>query len=65
MNKKTRMAVVFNDGEIVEGYVEWYDRDCFKLNREGAPNLLVYKSTVKYLYKAEDVKDEDEDRKSQ
>ena len=63
MNKKTRMAVVFNDGEAVEGYVEWYDRDCFKLNREGAPNLLIYKSTVKYLYKAEDVKDEDEDRK--
>ena len=36
MNKKTRMAVVFNDGQVVEGFVEWYDRNCFKLNREDA-----------------------------
>ncbi len=64
MNKKTRMAVVFNDGQVVEGFVEWYDRNCFKLNREGAPNLLVYKNGIKYLYKVEDVKDEDEDKKS-
>jgi host factor-I protein len=65
MNKKTRMAVVFHDGESVEGYVEWYDRHCFKLNRDGAPNLLVYKVNVKYLHKVEDVKGEDEDKKSE
>ena len=63
MNKKMRMAVVFQDGEVVEGFVEWYDRHCFKLNREGAPNLLVYKTNIKYLYKVEDVKGEDEDKK--
>jgi len=51
MNKKTPMAVVFTDGEIVEGYVEWYDRNCIKLNREGAPNLLIYKSSIRCLYK--------------
>ena len=64
MNKKTLMAVVSQDGEVVEGYVEWYDRRCFKLNRDGAPNLLVYKANVKYLYKAADVKEEDEDKKN-
>jgi sRNA-binding regulator protein Hfq len=53
MNKKVLMTIVFNDGEIVHGYVEWYDRDCLKLNREGAPNLLIYKSGIKYLYKHE------------
>jgi len=53
MNKKTLMAVVFADGEKVEGYIEWYDRNCFKLNREAAPNLLIYKRQVKYLYKLE------------
>jgi len=58
MNKKTRMAVAFADGDIIQGYIEWYDRNCFKLNREDAPNLLVYKSNIKYLYKVEDVKEE-------
>jgi len=51
MNKKTPMAVVFTDGEVLEGYIEWYDRSCIKLNRDNAPNMLVYKSHVKYIYK--------------
>jgi sRNA-binding regulator protein Hfq len=53
MNKKTPMAIVFQDGESVEGYVEWYDKECLKLNRDKAPNLLIYKSGIKYLYKLE------------
>jgi sRNA-binding regulator protein Hfq len=51
MNKKTPMAVVYTDGEIVEGYVEWYDRNCIKLNRDNAPNLLIYKSSIRCIYK--------------
>jgi len=51
MNKKTPVAIVFTDGEIMEGFIEWYDRNCIKLNRENAPNLLVYKNCIKYLYK--------------
>jgi len=51
MNKKTPMAVVYADGEIVEGYVEWYDRNCIKLNRDNAPNLLIYKSSIRCIYK--------------
>jgi sRNA-binding regulator protein Hfq len=57
MSKKTAMAVVFNDGETIEGYIEWYDRTCIKLNREGAPNLLVYKNAIKYLYKLDEGKE--------
>jgi sRNA-binding regulator protein Hfq len=63
MNKKTRMAVVFADGEVMQGYIEWYDRNCFKLNRDDAPNLLVYKTNIKYLYKVGDVKEEEETKK--
>jgi len=55
MNKKTPMAVVFSDGEIVEGYIEWYDRNCIKLNRDSAPNLLIYKSNVRCLYKVSEI----------
>lgn len=54
MNKKTLVAIVFLDGEKVEGCVEWYDRNCIKLNRDDAPNLLVYKRGIKYIYKLED-----------
>jgi sRNA-binding regulator protein Hfq len=57
MNKKTVMAVVFVDGEKVEGTIEWYDRNCIKLNRDEEPNLLVYKSNIKYLYKLREGKE--------
>lgn len=57
MNKKTPMAVVFEDGEIVEGFIEWYDKNCIKLNRDNAANLLIYKSRIKYLYKLNDTKE--------
>jgi host factor-I protein len=60
MNKKTHVAIVFNDGETTDGYIEWYDRNCIKLNRIAAPNLLIYKRSVKYLYKLEEKEDSDE-----
>ena len=54
MNKKTLVAVVLTDGEKVEGLIEWYDKDCIKLNRADAPNLLIYKHAIKYLLKLEE-----------
>lgn len=53
MQGKTQMIVVLTDGEQLEGVIEWYDRDCLKLNRIGSPNLLLYKHCIKYMYKAE------------
>lgn len=54
MQAKTPMVVVLGDGEVLRGVVEWYDRSCIKLNRDEAPNLLIYKQNIKYLYKEED-----------
>jgi sRNA-binding regulator protein Hfq len=54
MNSKTPMVVVLKDGEILHGVIEWYDKGSLKINRDGAPNLLVYKSSIKYMYKDED-----------
>lgn len=54
MNARTPMVVVLSNGEQLRGVIEWYDRDCLKVNREGAPNLLVLKHAIKYLYKAEE-----------
>ncbi len=51
MQARTPVAVVLTDGEVLHGIVEWYDRDCIKLTRYGNPNLLIYKHSIKYLYK--------------
>jgi len=52
MQAKTPMVFVLKDGETLEGTIEWYDKTCLKINREGAPNLLIYKPNIKYMYKA-------------
>ena len=52
MQSKTRMTIVLADGETLHGVIEWYDKDCLKVNREGDPNLLIYKWNIKYMYKA-------------
>ena len=51
MQSRTPVAVVLTDGEVLNGTVEWYDKDCIKLTRSGSPNLLIYKHSIKYIYK--------------
>ena len=55
MNSKTPMVIVLTDGEQVHGWIEWYDKACLKVNREGAPNLLIQKHCIKYLFKRDEV----------
>jgi sRNA-binding regulator protein Hfq len=52
MQTKTPMIFVLNDGEALEGVIEWYDKNCLKITREDAPNILLYKPCIRYLYKA-------------
>lgn len=54
MQAKTRMVIIMKDGETLKGVIEWYDKSCLKFNRDGEPNLLVYKSNIKYMYKEEE-----------
>ena len=52
MQSRTPMVVVLRDGEEVRGIIEWYDRQCIKVNRDnGGPNLMIYKPAIKYMYK--------------
>ena len=51
MQSKTPMVVVLRDGEEIHGVIEWYDRACIKLNRSNGPNLMIYKPSIKYMYK--------------
>jgi len=52
MQSRTTMVIVLKDGEEIQGWIEWYDRNCIKVNRNGQPNLLIYKLNIKYMYKA-------------
>ncbi|HSY10790.1 MAG TPA: RNA chaperone Hfq [Verrucomicrobiae bacterium] len=51
MQSKTPMVLVLQDGEEIHGVIEWYDKYCLKVNRIGATNLLIYKPSIKYMYK--------------
>ena len=51
MQGKTAMVIVLRDGEEIHGVIEWYDKSCLKVNRTSAPNLVIYKPSIKYMYK--------------
>jgi sRNA-binding regulator protein Hfq len=54
IDSHTLMAIVLQDGEEIEGTIEWYDREALKVNRKDAPNVMILKHNIKYMYKAED-----------
>jgi sRNA-binding regulator protein Hfq len=54
MDAHTVMCIVLRDGEEIEGTIEWYDRSALKVNRKDAPNILLLKHNIKYMFKAED-----------
>lgn len=65
---QTLMVFVLEDGEKIEGSIEWYDRNAIKVRCSASPGIrgnstrgneaaggsraLIYKSCIKYLYKA-------------
>jgi sRNA-binding regulator protein Hfq len=51
MQAKTPMVFVLRDGETLRGVIEWYDKNCLKVNRDGEPNIVLYKPSIKYMYK--------------
>lgn len=56
IDSRTLMVIVLNDGEEIEGTIEWYDREALKVNRTDDPNILLLKHNIKYMYKADDRK---------
>lgn len=53
MQQQTLLVVVLEDGEEIEGVIEWYDSACVKLRRRNASRVMVYKHAIKYLHKSE------------
>jgi host factor-I protein len=61
MTNKTRMVILLKDGEEIRGVIEWYDKHALKVNRADAPNILLMKDNIKYMYKENEDKDQDGD----
>jgi len=49
---QTPMVIVLEDGERIEGCIEWYDRNSIKVR--GRARTLIYKSAIKFMYKLGD-----------
>jgi host factor-I protein len=47
--KQKAVSVKLVDGEIVRGWIEYYDRNMIRLTREGAPNLFIFKHEIMYI----------------
>jgi sRNA-binding regulator protein Hfq len=50
---QTQMVFILEDGERVQGIIEWYDRHSIKVR--GKSRVLIFKSAIKYLYKAGEI----------
>jgi sRNA-binding regulator protein Hfq len=51
IQSRTVMVFLLEDGERIEGTIEWYDLHAIKV-KHGSLRTLVYKDGIKYLYKA-------------
>jgi host factor-I protein len=46
---QTQVRVKLADGEMVRGWLEYYDRDMVRLTREDQPNLFIFKHDIVYI----------------
>lgn len=53
IQSQTPMVIVLEDGERMEGCIEWYDRSALKVR--GREKMLIYKSAIRYMYKLGEV----------
>jgi host factor-I protein len=47
--KQKLVSVKLVGGEVVKGWIEYYDKNMVRLTREGAPNLFIFKHDIMYI----------------
>jgi len=47
--KQKAVSVKLMDGQIVHGWIEYYDKNMVRLTRQGAPNLFIFKHEIMYI----------------
>ena len=49
VEKKKPVSIKLVDGEVVSGWIEYYDRNMLRLTSEGKPNLFIFKHQIAYV----------------
>ena len=44
--KQTPVSIKLTGGEVVRGWIEYFDQNMIRLTREGSPNLFIYKHDI-------------------
>ena len=47
--KQKPVSIKLADGEIVNGWIEYYDKNMVRLTREDKPNLFIFKHEIMYI----------------
>lgn len=47
--KQKLVSLKLMDGQVVRGWIEYYDKNMVRLTREGAPNLFIFKHEIMYI----------------
>ncbi len=47
--KQKPVSIKLADGEVVHGWIEYYDRDMLRLTRDDQPNLFIFKHEILYI----------------
>ena len=46
---QTPVVIKLMDGEMLRGWIEYYDRRMVRLTRDGEPNLFIFKHEIAYI----------------
>ena len=47
--RQVPVAIKLRDGEVVSGWIEYFDDTMVRLTREGKPNLFIYKTQIRTI----------------
>jgi len=47
--KQKPVSIKLADGEVVSGWIEYYDKDMVRLTREDKPNLFIFKHEIMHI----------------
>ena len=47
--KQKLVSLKLMDGQVVQGWIEYYDKNMVRLTRQDAPNLFIFKHEIMYI----------------
>ena len=48
-DRQVPVAIKLRDGEVVNGWIEYFDDMMLRLTREGRPDLFIYKTQIRTI----------------